>query len=1285
MGGYAWVTLATNDAYSLGALVLAHSLRRVGTKYELAVLVTPGVTEVMREKLSAVFSVVMEVNVLDSKDEANLALLARPELGITFTKLHCWRLTQFDKCVFLDADTLVVRNCDELFEREELSAAPDVGWPDCFNSGVFVYKPSQQTFASITAFAAAKGSFDGGDQGLLNMYFSDWAHKDISKHLPFIYNMCSTAAYSYLPAFKQFGDDVRIIHFIGITKPWLQYFDTLTGIVQPPMEATHLQPLLQLWWNIFCENVHSQLSPVMATSTLAPIWHEFSPMPFRSPVPNSPFCTDIQDKPQNDIYIEPPDFSEFKDPWENYCVQNDPVIHQQGDNNETQQYYSTIDRPSPITILSDTFNSVQPVHQTHYESPLEHNREVLFHKTQHNDYNSSLSYTQHHHNQEQPNQFISEHKQYTFCHSENTPTTQVHNDFWHNQRNVENYIPVNNTESQHSNNSEKHYNVDHQHNHQHNHQYTHQHSYSNVTVPEETRHYRQHVDHDHTYQHSYNGDHRSFPEETKQHEYVDYQHVHHHHSPNYSNRELQEESKQHQQNETLFVDHQQSQHHQTYDNVTNQEATQHYEQENQTHHTREEYINDKIDHAQPNEINIVHHNDFSIKHNVEQNENVNITDVRTNPLISTSPPPDSKPCTDIHNVATQSDPHITEDSSNAGLAGALAQITLGEPRSAEQIALEEHMRKQSWEQGHIDYMGRDSFDNIWKKICQTLSLAPSRLPSPPKETEKSEKPETDETAKSTESTEVVEPNQLTESIDEVDKGTAQATPSHSEEQSLLNNVPVIDNDNTESKLFEKNEQITNTLISDEKTEKEQKSISEEIPKDISQKSSIMTESKSPSIVATVPSTQFASETPKEVLSELDASLLLKEVSQEKTESILPQDSVQSCLVEEQNVEALRNKDNANFVIPTELSSNVTNLEIAVDTQEIKPDIIDEKHAKELSTASEVLTVSPVPIQVAESVLQVEPKESVSDSQAMIQEILSSTITPVHESNIPCSKTSQDPERKIQENGSATAVEPVQNIKKLDSDAITGVASVDTTDKSSELCTKTTEVAQISAPAEQSQLTEASASSLSITTDTKIPETCTDKNLPQETESAQEAKESETSTTKETSELPKSVSESEVAKSPSSTESPVRLSRAKELSLPSKSSQESPSQEKEKVTKKTVKKSLEKSASEGEPAEVVEGDNSGKKVVKKVVKKITKKPKAKPEEGLDDGAEESNSASKPKKTVKVVKKGTKSGPAPDTDTPVPENPSSSTSDAPVPPKRKAKTAAAKPVVKKSDVE
>lgn len=43
----------------------------------------------------------------------------------------------------------------------------------------------------------------GGDQGVLNGYFSDWATADIRKHLPFIYNMSSIAIYTYLPAFKQ--------------------------------------------------------------------------------------------------------------------------------------------------------------------------------------------------------------------------------------------------------------------------------------------------------------------------------------------------------------------------------------------------------------------------------------------------------------------------------------------------------------------------------------------------------------------------------------------------------------------------------------------------------------------------------------------------------------------------------------------------------------------------------------------------------------------------------------------------------------------------------------------------------------------------------------------------------------------------------------------------------------------------------------------------------------------------------------------------------------------------
>ena len=44
----AFVTLATNDNYALGALVWASSLRQVGTQKKIAVLITKGVSDSIR-------------------------------------------------------------------------------------------------------------------------------------------------------------------------------------------------------------------------------------------------------------------------------------------------------------------------------------------------------------------------------------------------------------------------------------------------------------------------------------------------------------------------------------------------------------------------------------------------------------------------------------------------------------------------------------------------------------------------------------------------------------------------------------------------------------------------------------------------------------------------------------------------------------------------------------------------------------------------------------------------------------------------------------------------------------------------------------------------------------------------------------------------------------------------------------------------------------------------------------------------------------------------------------
>ncbi|XP_024893946.1 protein split ends-like isoform X1 [Temnothorax curvispinosus] len=1258
MGGYAWVTLATNDAYSLGALVLAHSLRRVGTRHDLACLVTPGVTATMREKLAAVFSLVQEVNVLDSKDEANLALLARPELGITFTKLHCWRLTQYEKCVFVDADTLVIRNCDELFEREELSAAPDVGWPDCFNSGVFVFRPSQQTFASITAFAAAKGSFDGGDQGLLNMYFSDWASKDISKHLPFIYNMCSTATYSYLPAFKQFGDDVRIIHFIGITKPWLQYFDTLTGTVEPPPGAAHLQPLLQLWWNIFCERVHPQLSPSMATSTLAPIWHAFAP---RSYVPPYPKISDCSDATNGNTYNSRiPDFSEFKDPWEGYSPQNDPP---------------STDNSAPSDKGGNCYCGVKYEEEANVVRQSDHNA------TQHN----QQFYCEQQHSFYTPIQTYDQHREHATSYSgenrnqeHSVQHTEPHNWQQHSEHHVEQ--------------------------HQHNEQWT------------EQRHH--HVQHQHHEQQHYNEQRRYSEQHQQFHQHDCHRNKADDHHQHQSVQELQPADVRHESH-----------------------AQHHASGNNQASHQSVHYLNQ-----------IVSHNESHAQHEKNSEQALeaanNKADTRRIDFLPLPP----APCTDLHNVATRSDPNVTEhlDNANAGIAGALAQITLGEARSAEQVALEEHMRKQSWEQGQIDYMGRDSFDNIWKKICSTLSIAPQRQPTPPKEdTAALETTVIEAAAKET----AVEKTADAPADVKVDKPAVEAKdPTQSlicevskEEKLSATQIPEQEAPATKvsSELVQSGDACAKPTTEPKDVKSCEISTSVPPPQPLAESLPARTTAEQCELASpqttqkAAPQSESLFEAKEPQQADLQASLLVcKLPAQEaatpvtetpKTSASAAQDATQSAAP----ISVISLQD----IAITSLATPVE--DIAKRVIESVPDVtqpltIDpgERHAEMLLAASEISTVSPVPIQVAESVLQAEPKESVLGAAvAVSDQAIATTVTAVHEStDIASTPTSLE---SVQLNGSACEVErrgdvtrdagpvpglpektdaPPQPAKESASDLVTKnvpsevpPATEGKTFISSSVVPLGTSSGKESA--EQVARTEAKPSEQIVRTETveaKPAEQIT-KTEAKEEKSAEQAakvetteavvKQAEAAAQAEATETPSTeqakvaeaagarfwtedLESSPISEPSSPLEEPIEVKPPNVPSTPTVTEATPPtSPSAESAQEADAKKSLKKSDS----TDGADGGEGADKKAKKVVKKVTKKPKAKPDEAAPSAVTEVTAAdgsqSKTKKTVKTTKKtGTKTLEA---DTSVPETPPPTAPagavgvDAPVPPKRKTK--------------
>ncbi|KAI0052520.1 glycosyltransferase family 8 protein [Auriscalpium vulgare] len=222
---YAFVSLLTSDSYLPGALTLAAALRDVHPSpaalpevdFQTVCLVTPETVDVSSIKLlRKAFNVVIGVEILEEDNARGLQLLGRPDLTTVLTKLHAFRLTQYSKVIFLDADILPTRPLSHLFTLpHEFSAVPDVGWPDIFNSGLLVFSPGEDKFNDLMTLSKTKGSWDGGDQGLLN----EWRGSNWNR-LSFIYNTTPTAVYTYAPAYERFGSQISAIHFIGPNKPW---------------------------------------------------------------------------------------------------------------------------------------------------------------------------------------------------------------------------------------------------------------------------------------------------------------------------------------------------------------------------------------------------------------------------------------------------------------------------------------------------------------------------------------------------------------------------------------------------------------------------------------------------------------------------------------------------------------------------------------------------------------------------------------------------------------------------------------------------------------------------------------------------------------------------------------------------------------------------------------------------------------------------------------------------------------------------------------------------------
>ncbi len=229
---HAYVTLVTNDDYAMAAVALVRSIMHSGSEAAIVVLHTAAVSDNALSQLDELGAELRSVAHLPTSDAFNQRHAKKnihskspflkgekPKFHTpldNFIKLRLWEMTEFDRVIFLDADTIVVRNIDKLFAYPEFSAAPNVYETLAdfhrLNSGVFVAKPSRATYENMLMQLDQPDAYwRRTDQSFLEYFYPDW------HGLPVFYNMLQYVWFN-LPELWDWKS-VHIIHY-QYEKPW---------------------------------------------------------------------------------------------------------------------------------------------------------------------------------------------------------------------------------------------------------------------------------------------------------------------------------------------------------------------------------------------------------------------------------------------------------------------------------------------------------------------------------------------------------------------------------------------------------------------------------------------------------------------------------------------------------------------------------------------------------------------------------------------------------------------------------------------------------------------------------------------------------------------------------------------------------------------------------------------------------------------------------------------------------------------------------------------------------
>lgn len=285
--------LWSRESYLAGVLVLEQGLRAVGSKYPLVVMVTPALPPAARAVLAKRGIRAREVEGLYPEDGKHTLPAHDARFADTWTKLRVFELNEYKRVVLLDADMVVVKNMDDLFQidlpADQIAAAHacacnprkiphyPADWipANCaytalqhpldtpaiptngprpyslLNSGTVVLNPSRPLASSVYQFLLTTprlSEFKFPDQDLLAAFFDGrW------RSLPWYYNGLRTLRTIHKNAWRD--EQVRCVHYILPQKPW----DVGRPKSAKAAEGEEDPQLLERWWWTYYDEVMKEL------------------------------------------------------------------------------------------------------------------------------------------------------------------------------------------------------------------------------------------------------------------------------------------------------------------------------------------------------------------------------------------------------------------------------------------------------------------------------------------------------------------------------------------------------------------------------------------------------------------------------------------------------------------------------------------------------------------------------------------------------------------------------------------------------------------------------------------------------------------------------------------------------------------------------------------------------------------------------------------------------------------------------------------------------------------